>query len=82
MNGIENFLLRGGEKDTKEREPTSRERKREKGRTRDGVKEERIEKEGGRQSEKTDTEGKRRKRVRVERNSGGREKAIGETAKL
>lgn len=42
-----------------------------------GEKEERIEKEGGRQSEKTDTEGRRRERER----DRGREKVIEETAR-
>lgn len=47
MNGIENFLLRGGEKDTRERELTPAEGGR------------RREEEGGRRSERTDTKRER-----------------------
>lgn len=78
MNGIENFLLRGGEKDTREREPTPTERGRG-----------RREEEGGRRSERTDTEkerererggdtGERQGRGEIER---GRGKTIEKTAR-
>lgn len=72
MNGIENFLLGGGEKDTREREPTPTEGGR------------RREEEGGRRSERTDTEkerererggdtGERQGRREIQRGRGKRE---------
>lgn len=68
MNGIENFLLRGGEKDTREREPTPTERGRG-----------RREEEGGRRSERTDTEKERERESEVEtqENDRGGEKLRG-----
>lgn len=79
MNGIENFLLGGGEKDTREREPTPTEGGR------------RREEEGGRRSERTDTEKERERESEVEtqendrggeksRGGGGRGKTIEKTA--
>lgn len=78
MNGIENFLLGGGEKDTREREPTPTEGGR------------RREEEGGRRSERTDTEkerererggdtGERQGRREIQ-GGGGRGKTIEKTA--
>lgn len=73
MNGIENFLLRGGEKDTKEREPTPTDRQREGGR-------EKERKEGGRRSEKTDIQREREREVethREERTTGAERNSEG-----